>query len=216
MTALQPDQWDLLARIAAVTGGWLVDNPAAPDRRRRATIVRALADEGLCELAPDEQLNLRKSDGRSPGWAARILPDGLLALRYRELHTASATGELPHRPPVPAGIELSASELDTLRHFTALAPLLPGARTRELADALAQAVPGPGSRTWTVPATTSNLDAIEAAFRLEMLTGASTSRSYHRIRRERPTGSTPARLTATTANQPPQEADQPAPRATGT
>ncbi|MCX5215935.1 hypothetical protein OG689_43125 [Kitasatospora sp. NBC_00240] len=99
---------------------------------------------------------------------------------------------------MPAGIDLTSSEIAVLRHVVALAPLLPGARTQALADALAQAMPGTVGTHWTVPATAEHLDAIEAAFRLEMLTGASNSRSNHRVRREHRNINEPlARLTHT-------------------
>ncbi|MGF1427508.1 hypothetical protein [Kitasatospora sp. LaBMicrA B282] len=184
-----PHQWGLLTSLAETPGAWVAEGPADEGRRRRATTVRELAAEGLCELADDQILqNLRDDHGHRPGWAARILPAGLLVLRYHQLHTAAVTGEPPAAPPVPAGIELTRSELEALRRVATLAPLLPGARAQALADALAQAVPGPTGKHWTIPA---SVDAIEAAFRLEMPTGAINSRSYHRVRREHRTGHAP-------------------------
>ncbi|WP_329575018.1 DUF6417 family protein [Kitasatospora sp. NBC_01250] len=194
---LRPDQWDLLTTLAQTPSGWVAEGPTDEGRRRRATAVRELAPEGLCELASDQLLQkLRDHDGRRPAWAARILPDGQPVLRYRELHIASATGELPPRPPVPAGIDLTGSEVDVLRRIVALAPLLPSARTQALADALAHAMPGTPGNHWVVPANAEHLDTIEAALRLQTLTGASTSTSYHcSVRKHRNSHEPPVRLT---------------------
>jgi hypothetical protein len=148
-------------------------------------VVSVLAEEGLVELADERILDDHlDQEGRRPGWAARILPNGLLVLRYRQLH---ATPLPDHQLPeyqASAGIELTGGEVEVLRRFVTLGPLLPGARTLTLAQALAQAQPVPNSNRWVVPNGPGYLEAIESVFRLEMLTGSSDSRSYHRLWRE--------------------------------
>jgi hypothetical protein len=62
--------------------------------------------------------------------------------------------------------------------------------------ALAQALPVPGTSRWTLPATEAHLAAVESVFRLEMLAGSGSSRSYHRLWREHRTHGDPqVRLT---------------------
>jgi hypothetical protein len=182
MTSLRPEHWSLLASLADAAGDWLVEDATAPSRRRRTTVVEQLASEQLCELASAHVLNaLHDADDRRPWWAARILPDGVLVLRYRRLR-GTVPRQLAADHAALTTIELTSAEVDILRRLLMLAPQLPGIHTRTLATALTQALPVPGTARWSLNANTEQLSAVEAAFRLEALTGS--CRSYHRFLRE--------------------------------
>ncbi|MFD9591990.1 hypothetical protein ACFWA9_04425 [Kitasatospora sp. NPDC059973] len=185
---LAADQWGMLEDLEARRAqGWVGEDLAASDRRRRATAIRRLAEDGLCELAPDTVLpTVPAQGGHSPAWAARITLAGTDALQYRRNRAAPAAGPVPEpvEPPVAGRhhIELHGVDVDVLHGFLAAAADVQGVDTQIIREVLKQARAVPGTRRWVVALTGAEEKALGYAFWLDSLLGG--SRSHYHFRRE--------------------------------
>lgn len=108
--------------------------------------MRDVAERGLCDLAPDNVLDKLTADGARPEWAARITPLGRTVLTYRELQENPDPTTEP--ATAPEGLKVRGTDIDILRSAlaSAEADALPGIDAPALRNALAGAVPVPGSR----------------------------------------------------------------------
>ncbi|MEV0982533.1 DUF6417 family protein [Streptomyces sp. NPDC049915] len=159
----------LREREAKSVYGWVLSTDVPPGLQQS---LQTAAAQGLVELADREvRAELSAYEGRPVLWAARLSPQGHDVLTY--LHASPDPTPLSTPPAAEEQvIELRPAQMDALRVYTNLAPVLRVAPADGLVERVRTAhFDRPGNR-WRMTLTPEQIESIAYAFHLRALSGS--------------------------------------------
>ncbi|MFD5589426.1 DUF6417 family protein [Streptomyces sp. NPDC127063] len=149
--------------------GWALSTDVPPGLQQS---LQTAAAQGLVELADREiRAELSAHEGRPVLWAARLSPQGHDVLTYLD----ASPDPTPNCTPPSADeqvIELRPAQMDALRVYANLGPVLRVAPADGLVERVRTAYfDRPGNR-WRMTLTTEQIDSVAYAFYLRALSGS--------------------------------------------
>ncbi|MGV9625420.1 DUF6417 family protein [Streptomyces sp. NPDC003487] len=159
----------LRERETAAVYGWVLSTDVPPGLQQS---LQTAAAQGLVELADREiRAELSAHEGRPVLWAARLSDQGHDVLTYLD----ASPDPTPSRTPPAAEervIELRPAQMDALRVYANVAPVLRVPPADGLVERVRTAYfDRPGNR-WRMTLTTAQIDSVAYAFYLRALSGS--------------------------------------------
>ncbi|MEV0982615.1 DUF6417 family protein [Streptomyces sp. NPDC049915] len=149
--------------------GWVLSTDVPPGLQQS---LQTAAAQGLVELADREvRAELSAYEGRPVLWAARLSAQGHDVLTYLNASPAPT----PHSTPPAASeqvIELRPAQMDALRVYTNLAPVLRVAPADGLVERVRTAHFDRPNNRWRMTLTPGQIDSVAYAFHLRALSGS--------------------------------------------